>query len=79
MCIKHKENIKINWQGNKFWLKLWKEYNINKTIVEDLKDYIDEIEDEINRGGYTTLTFEIQDNRGISHKILIKGRRKEKE
>jgi len=47
--------------------------------VEDLKDYIDEIEDEINRGGYSTLIFEIQDNRGISHKILIKGKRKEKE
>jgi len=43
-----------------------------------LKDYIDEIKDEINRGGYSTLTFKIQDGKGIRHDILIKGKRKEK-
>ena len=54
-----------------------KNYNINTTPSEDLKDYIDEIADQINRGGYSTLTFKVQDGRGISHEIGIKGKRKE--
>jgi hypothetical protein len=45
---------------------------------EDLKDYIDEIAELINRGGYSTLTFKVQDGKGISHEILIKGKRAEK-
>lgn len=50
-----------------------------ETIVQDLKDYIDEIESDINRGGYNTITFKMQDGKGVSHEISIKGKRKKKE
>lgn len=48
------------------------------TIVQDLKNFIDEQEDEINRHGFCDLIFKIQDFKAIFFDKKIKIKREKK-